>query len=374
MKLLAVGVSSQDIKVIKQIFSNGRHQLSLVDDEQAALELLKSIQFDLIVVSNDDKAINCNDLLAAASIQLPKAIRIALTSAQNNSELEFAHSKLDSPLNGRKFISLLESFISCNKGITKQTIVKAVSEIKTLPSPPKVYMQLNSLLKEDTTDSQKIAEIIAQDPALVAKVLHFANSSAMSKGKQLTSIPEAITKVGVDTLCCIVMTAELFAYEPNIEGFSLTNEQLHCLNTAKLAASLVKPEFKLDALLAGLLHDIGKLVLFEINPVLTKKYFARKTTTSDNLELEQAIFSTDHCQIGGYLLHLWSFPYPIIEAVVQHHSPKKLLKKSFGVAQAVFLANQLLNDYPVDEQFIEHFQLTNVMDKLTTRAKRLTGN
>ena len=130
-----------------------------------------------------------------------------------------------------------------------------------------------------STDSAKIGQIISQDPALSAKVLQFANSSALSRGKALNSITDAITKMGVDTLSCIVMTAELFAYEPNIADFSIEKEQLHCLAVARLAASLVEPSLKQDALMAGLLHGIGKLVLFEINPALTKKFFQTQTPT-----------------------------------------------------------------------------------------------
>lgn len=260
--------------------------------------------------------------------------------------------------------------------ITKKIIVKAVASIKTLPSPPKVYMQLTALLNEKNTDSQKIALVIMQDPALAAKVLQFSNSAILSAGKGtnhkvLSSIPEAITKMGVDTLCCIVMTAELFSYNPDIDGFSIIKEQLHSLATAKMAASMVKPELKQDAMLAGLLHDIGKVVLYEINPTLTQTFFKHRNANKDNILLEQKVFGTDHCQIGGYLLHLWKFSLPLIEAIVLHHSPNKLHRKSFGVPQAVYVANQLLHGHELSEDFVTHYQLTPVLDKLKDKALKI---
>ncbi len=259
--------------------------------------------------------------------------------------------------------------------ITKKLIVKAVASVKTLPSPPKVYMQLNALLSEKNTDSKKIALVIMQDPALAAKVLQFSNSALLNKGagkaKVLTSIPEAITKMGVDTLCCIVMTAELFAYNPDIEDYSIVQAQLHCLATAKLAASMVKPELKQATMLAGLLHDIGKVVLYEINPKLTQTFFKHRKTNQDNIRLEQKVFGTDHCQIGGYLLHLWKFSPNLIEAIVLHHSPSKLLRKSFGIAQAVYIANQLLQKHELSTNFVEHYQLGSVLDKLKDKALKL---
>ena len=259
------------------------------------------------------------------------------------------------------------------QAITKKVIVRAVASVKTLPSPPKVYLQLNALLQEANIDSQKVADIITQDPALAAKILQFSNSAFMVNGKPLTNIADAITKMGLDTLCCIVMTSELFSYQPKIENYSIVNEQLHSLAVARLAASLVKPESKQEAMLAGLLHDLGKLVLYEINPKLTEKFFKYKVQAKDNIALEQKIFGTDHSHIGAYLLHTWNFSPRIIEALVLHHTPEKLLRKSFGIAQATYLADKLIHEHALDETFVEHFKLTPLLEKLTARAAKLRG-
>ncbi len=370
MKVLFVTTNEKDVATIERIFARGSHQLTIIDNAESALELCASLKFDAVIANEIQPGISGNEFLSQVSQYCPNAIKVYVNE-NANMRCKHAHQQLGSPINSSEFIQVIESFSRTNGAITKKRIVDAVAEIKTLPSPPKVYMQLNNLLQGQTTDSQKIAEVIIQDPALVAKVLHFANSSAMSKGKQIKSIPEAITKMGVDTLCCIVMTAELFSYQPNIEGFSIVDEQLHSLSVAKLAASIVKPELKLDALLAGLLHDIGKLVLFEIDHSLTKQFLKLKFSSLENSPLERKTFGTDHCQVGGYLLHKWNFPYTIIEAVVLHHSSNKLLGKSFGVSQAVFLANKLINQQEVEESFIEHYKLGTVIEKLEARAEKL---
>jgi HD-like signal output (HDOD) protein len=134
---------------------------------------------------------------------------------------------------------------------------------------------------------------------------------------------------------------------------------------------MVKAELKRDALLAGLLHDIGKVVLFEMDAKLTHKYFQYRVKNTDNNVLENKVFGTDHNHVGGYLLHMWSFSYHLIEAVVMHHRPEKLLKKSFGIAQAVYLADVLLRDQQPEPEFIKHFKLENVLDALEKRAAKL---
>ena len=134
---------------------------------------------------------------------------------------------------------------------------------------------------------------------------------------------------------------------------------------------MVKIELKRDTLLAGLLHDIGKVVLFEMDAKLTNKYFQYRVKNANNNVLENKIFGTDHNHVGGHLLHMWSFSYHLIEAVVMHHRPEKLLKRSFGIAQAVYLADVLLREQQPDVKFIEHFKLENVLEALEKRAAKV---
>ena len=234
-------------------------------------------------------------------------------------------------------------------------------------------MQLSHILNSRSVDSDQIADIVSQDPALAAKVLQFSNSAFLNKGKAIVSISDAVTRMGVEMLSAIVMTAELFTKQSNVEGFSIEKKQQHGLATAKLAASLVKPELKQQALIAGLLHDIGKLVLFEIDAVLSQRFFKQRSTTQDNALLERRIFNCDHSQVGAYLLHTWSFCYEIIHAVTHHHDSKALLADSFGISQAVYTANKLLHDQPLCPVFVAHFKLENTLSHLKKRAEKFAA-
>jgi putative nucleotidyltransferase with HDIG domain len=377
MKVLIVDNDEKILLALKQAFYDGPCQTAYVDNGKHALKALNQHKFDVIISVLDLGKVNGVDLLKAISFKLPAMIRVAIVndkeseSQLNGQANNISHYVYKLPLNIGHIHQTISSVDENNKAITKEHIIKVVAKVKTLPSPPKVYLQLNAILEESSTDSVKISEIISQDPALAAKVLQFSNSSFMNQGKPINNITEAITRMGLETLCCIVMTAELFSYEPDIPGFSLIKEQLHCLSTAKLAASMVKAELKRDALLAGLLHDIGKVVLFEMDPKLTTKFFKHRIKNADNNALEQKIFATDHNHVGGYLLHMWSFSYHLIEAVVMHHHPERLLKKSFGIAQAVYLADVLLRERQPDPKFVEHFKLDSVLEALEKRAARL---
>jgi putative nucleotidyltransferase with HDIG domain len=377
MKVLLVDNTKQALLALKQAFYDGPCQTAYVSNAKHALKALSQHKFDVIISVLDLGKISGIELLKAIATKYPAMIRVAITheegatSKLNGQANNICHYTYQHPLNIGNIHQTISAVSDNNKAITKDHIIKAVAKVKTLPSPPKVYLQLNAIIEDSNTDSEKISEIISQDPALAAKVLQFSNSSFMNQGKPINNITEAITRMGLETLCCIVMTAELFSYEPDIPGFSLVKEQLHCLSTARLAASMVKVELKRDALLAGLLHDIGKIVLFEMDAKLTEKYFQYRVKSANNNALEQKVFGTDHNHVGGYLLHMWSFSYHLIEAVVMHHHPEKLLKKSFGIAQAVYLADILLREQQPEPKFIEHFKLENVLEALEKRAAKL---
>ena len=374
MRILLVDSPTHELAQVKHCFQQSGWQVATVHNAFAAIDALAKTKFDILISLLTLPKVDGADLLKAVADKFPSIVRVLVNDgAETQAESKLAqnsHLLYDLPLDIDKVNGAIARLSASKSAITKDAIVKAVANVKTLPSPPKVYMQLNAMLKNANTDSQKISEVIAQDPALAAKVLQFSNNALMSKGKSLTSIADAITKMGVDTLCCIVMTAELFSYEPDIQDFSIVQEQLHGLSTARLAASMVKPELKQETMLAGLLHDIGKLVLYEMNPKLTQEFFKQKSTKRDNIQLESKIFGTNHAHIGGYLLHIWSFSYVLIEALVLHHSPEKLLKKSFGVAQAVYAANKLIREQELDTAFVKHYKLESVMEKLQQRAEK----
>lgn len=373
MRILLVDSETSQLEHLKQAFNTSTSTVTSVKSASTAIKALTNGKYDLVISVLSLGKISGEDLLKVISHKFPTIVRVAINNHYpvKNYNGTHAHFVYALPLDNANIRSTIEGLVFNKKAITKDSIVKAVANIKTLPSPPMVYLQLNAILKEANTDSQKISEIISQDPALAAKVLQFSNKNFMPKGKLLNSIADAITKMGIDTLCCIVMTAELFSYEPDIPGFSLLEEQLHCLATAKLAASMVKPELKQEAMIAGLLHDIGKVVLFEINPKLTLSYMENRSSNSNNNLLEKRIFGTDHCHIGAYLLHTWSFSYSLIAAVISHHDPEKLLKESFGVAQAVYLANTLLRNRTPTDEFVKHYKMESILEKLQLRAARL---
>ncbi len=368
MNILLVDNSQEQLANLAAHFTQHHCQTARVNDALQALKLLKKYRFDALIVGEQVAKTTPEEFLKAIALKFPRLIRIARLKAEQPAINSLAHYVFTADDSDKLLVDKVLSFEHAHQVITKDVVVKSVTNVKTLPSPPKVYLQLSALLEQTNCDSDKIAEIISQDPALTAKVLQFTNNTFALTDKPLTNISDAITKMGIDVLTCIVMTAELFSYQPDIPNFSVIKEQLHSLATARFAASLVPQALKQETLLAGLLHDLGKLVLYEMDKKLTLTYLEHSKRQASDIALERRIFSTDHCQVGAYLLHTWSFPYQIIDAILHHHSPSRLLAEQLGTAQAVYLANCLLNNQPLDQDFIKHFKLTDQVSDLQNQA------
>ena len=149
-----------------------------------------------------------------------------------------------------------------------------------------------------------------------------------------------------------MLSAEVFhVFEKGktIKGFSFEDLHMHSQLTAKIAASLLPASPTRDAaIIAGLLHDIGKLILATRSP----QHFARAIDGSrvEKTPLyleEQQLMGVTHAEVGAYLLGLWGLPSPVVEAVAHHHVPGRIPGGSLDAVGAVHIANVLANEHPV---------------------------
>ncbi|WP_206483863.1 HDOD domain-containing protein [Thalassotalea sp. G2M2-11] len=370
MKVLLINNQANDLANLNRLLKQNTCQTVLLIDPIQALKLLPKSSFDAVIVSDHLTKTTSYDLLKAISIKYPKLIRIAYLSQGSTLEERIAHYQYEVTVNDTQLVEQLLYFQSQHQHITKAIIVNTLKQVKSLPSPPKVYLQLHNLLESQHANADKIAKVITQDPALTAKVIQITNNIYAHIETPINNIAEAIAKLGIDTLTCVVLTAELCANQSVIPHFFISKFQQHSLSTARFAATIVPKEEKQIAMLAGLLHDIGKLVLFCIDDTLSENYLTQQAQQNSDVLLEQKMFSTDHCQLGAYLLHLWSFPYELINAVLLHHSPEKLLSDHFSVPQAVYLANTLLNEQLPYPDFIAHFQLAEKIPSMQRDARK----
>jgi HD-like signal output (HDOD) protein len=204
-------------------------------------------------------------------------------------------------------------------------------------------------LQDPETDIETIGAIVVKDGAMTAKILKLVNSAFFGLGHKISDPNEAVAYLGTDTIKSLVLFANAFAeYERiKLEGFSIEALWAHSLvaaRAAKMIATHEDAERKLvdEAYVAGLLHDVGKLV-FAAN--LAEDYQKAINLAHEKKiglsAAEREIFGADHADIGGYILGLWGLPVPVVEAIALHHRPRKVAQKTFSPLTAIHVGNVL---------------------------------
>ena len=205
------------------------------------------------------------------------------------------------------------------------SLADIVSDLRALPSLPTVVMQLLQSMGEEDVDIDRLTRGISHDQALAARTLRVANSPFYGMQGKIDTIAEAITVLGFVNVRSLVMTAGISSAWPadGDAGFDARIFWRHSLGVASCAATLapharLRPE---TLFLAGLLHDIGRLVLVVTHPA-TYAEIAQRRQREDGLllEAESAVLGFDHAQIGTELCRHWRIPAPIAAAVERHHA------------------------------------------------------
>ena len=210
-----------------------------------------------------------------------------------------------------------------------ENLDRYINELRTLPPAPQVLSQLLAQLNGKEVHTDRIIELIALDPALTAKVLQRCNSAASGLSYSVSGLEEGVTRLGFDAIyqmVTLVVGEGMLAAEQKGYGLGPGDLWEHSVTTA-VAARVLARNFNGNenlAFTAGLLHDIGKLVLGTFLEKARQEVPA-KTGTGRNalLETEKAVLGADHAEVGGRLLTRWSFPPSLVRAIRFHHNPAR---------------------------------------------------
>lgn len=227
-----------------------------------------------------------------------------------------------------------------------------LKRIRDIPSLPEVVNKIIRLLGEPQTPASKIAQLIAYDPGLSAKVLRMVNSAAYGFQRQISSIQHGIMILGFNTVRGLVLSAsilKMFEGRGGTQGLDHYAFWRHSLATA-MAARRLGGRFGIadtdDAFSAGMLHDIGKIVLDvyfrqDYADVLQAARQRRISTHGPAFtRLEEDVLGTTHSAVGHFLAEKWRLPAAIAEVIECHHRPSEA-EHSQPLVHLVALANQL---------------------------------
>jgi putative nucleotidyltransferase with HDIG domain len=228
-----------------------------------------------------------------------------------------------------------------------------VANMQELPSLPAVVMELLTSIDQDDVDISVLAKKVSHDQALTAKTLRLANSSAFGLQVKVTTIQQAITFLGFQTTRNLITAAAVtgcFA-EGQCAGFNDKAFWRHSIATAACARVLARRmRFNQDyAFTAGLLHDIGRLVLVTAYPARYSEALAyRAANDCAMIEAERALLGVDHVAAGAALAEHWNFSDTMRLAIAWHHEPEQagagFLATIIHVANAIVHALDLARE------------------------------
>jgi putative nucleotidyltransferase with HDIG domain len=221
-----------------------------------------------------------------------------------------------------------------------------VREVASLVSLPEVAVRINSMAEDPKSTAEDLGRLIMQDAALTGRLLRVANSAAFGQARQVETISRAVVVLGTRQVRDIAMTlyaARAFDGIPNrlVSVESFWHHSVLCAIAARLTASAVpraKPE---TSFIAGLLHDIGQLVLFHqrANEEKEALLLAVDGPGEPDLHLcEKELLGFDHAAVGGALAREWKLPTRLQECIEFHHQPERAVEFPLDVA-IVHMAN-----------------------------------
>ena len=198
--------------------------------------------------------------------------------------------------------------------------------VQDLPSLPAVVMELLSSIEQEDIDISVLAKKVSYDQALTAKTLRLANSSTYGLQVKVTTIQQALTFLGFQTTRNLITAAAITGCFPSgrCEGFHDKAFWRHSIATAACARALARRmRFNQDiAFTAGLLHDIGRLVLVTGHPDAYAQVVAwHAQHGGDWQDAEQAVLGIDHVDAGVALADHWNFSSTMRQAIAYHHAP-----------------------------------------------------
>lgn len=209
-----------------------------------------------------------------------------------------------------------------------EKIVELVRGVEGLVTLSHVFIRINQLIDDPDSSMADIAKAVSQDPSFTVRLLRVANSSYYGFSSSIDTVDKAVSVIGtsrIRSLALSMSVASSFAGLPN-DLVSMDNFWRHSLYCAVIARILARRAGKCDPealFTAGLLHDVGELVIFNRLPEQAKEALLRVLDSVDDLpihEAERQVLGFDHAQVGAELARQWNLPPLLQECIGCHHA------------------------------------------------------
>lgn len=375
-RILFVDDEPAMIRVLKMGMRSmaGEWDMQFAEGGEAALQLVKEQNFDVIVTDMRMAGINGAQLLNHVLRHNPQTVRIILSGYADLSEVVscvgLTHQFLTKPCSLDDLKSCLKKVTGIKQKLGHDKLRELTGGMTNLPGIPELYLEIAEALQSPMTSSDRIAEIASKDPALSAKLLQLSNSAFFGFSRKVYSVDEAVQMLGIGVIHSLAMAVPLFTSfdRTKCPGFHIDQVWEHSAVVAAIARRIYNDHLDdshraEQAFAAGIMHDIGKLILAEKLPEQYQAILAEAKATHTELhKVERKHLNATHAEVGAYLLALWGLPVPLIEAIACHHAPRRCCSTTLCLAGVIHIADALqhtqelhpeLVPAPVDMEYLK---------------------
>jgi len=372
----------EDNDVLRELYGlmltpdRDKWQTTLAPDAETALKIVENEAFDVVASDMQMPGKNGIELLTEVRKRHPQTSRIIISGIADQQEaaksLNCTHLFLPKPFEARILRETLARIGSLDGYLKNEKLRALAGRMWSLPSFPALYAEIIQAIESPNSSIQGIAKIVAKDPGITAKVLQVANSAAIGLPAKVNDPSDAVQQLGMMTVRSLVLSAQVYGnFAPGrLKDFSAEALWDHLMKCGELARSIMRQENAEfseteDAFTAGMLHDMGKLMLADSLPEeYAKAIDLAAQEKISQTEAELAIFGATHAGLAAYLFGLWGLPASIVEAVAFHHNPEQSQHKKFSALTAVHVANSFFDDSGTAPLNHDYLKEIGVADKL----------
>jgi len=351
--------------------------LVYVDGGAEVMQHLKNYSVDVVVFDLGASGISGAQFLNEIGHDYPHIMRIVVSEpSEKENVTKFvtgAHQFVSKPCSAAKLRQDVARALALDKWLGNQQMRQMVAQIRTFPTIPSLYFEVIRELRAPDPSAQRVGEIIAKDMAMCTKMLQNLNSSFYSLPRQISDPTEAVNVLGFEMVKSLVLCIQVFSQFDKVKPYYFSIDKLwrHSTMVAQAARKIARFE-KMDdvigeeAYTAGLLHDIGRLVLVTNFAERYKK--VQETARREQLPLwdvEKKEFGASHAEIGAYLLGVWGMPLSLSEAAAFHHFPMRHEGRGPGSLLLVHAADALVNErFDDNDGFVRSFVHDDYLNRL----------
>ncbi|OGU11090.1 MAG: hypothetical protein A2X61_00250 [Ignavibacteria bacterium GWB2_35_12] len=321
---------------------------------EEALKILEENKIDVIVSDMKMPGMDGTELLGKVKELYPRILRIILSGHQDEIKIinttTLAHQFLLKPCDTNQIKSVIEDAFSLRTNLENEKLMSIINGIGQLPAIPELYLEIERMMNSQDVSLAIVSKLISKDPAITAKILQTVNSAFFGLPRRVSSLIDALSFLGTNTIKSIILYLQSFAsanYPPETRAYceEVGRHSLMVALTAKEIGKIENKDKQMldDIYIAGILHDIGKIILMQVPGYYNKMSILNSTGTRNSIDIEYQLLGVSHEWVGAYLLGIWGLPKTVIEAIAFHHSPGKVNESEVTALSILHVANAFVN-------------------------------